>query len=513
MSSLKRAGLAAAAVSLLGTMVLGCGKEEPAQQGATAAAVKTPEAKQKISVMYNLYGNAPKKTEAWKFIEDKLNIELDLMAVPDNSYKEKVNVTIASGQLPDAMLWHLFPSPEFSRLLDQKALLPLDDYIKDAPNLQKYPKELWDNLRVNGKIWGIPRPRAISQTMVVIRKDWLDKLGLPIPKTTDDFFKTAVAFANNDPDGNGKKDTVGMVLEERLGHAETLFHAFDSGYFAGNSNGYRIMEDGTLMNERITPGRKEAIKWLRDLYAAGGIDRDFPTMKKTNIVDRMISGKAGMELGAALPDFGRAGGYVEGLSKVDPKAEFIIVDAPVGPTDKSGYSQTMGFFGQWVIPANTPTEKVKKIVELLDWEASEEGQKLKSYGIEGVHHKKEADGKMTLIKEKYDEDAVSNVITHNPYDPYYGLNKTAPQPIQDATKKGFDMIKSKLITNPAITFLAPTSIEKNASLEKILQEYEVKIILGELPLEKWDEMKQKWLDNGGAQIQKEVNDWYKANKK
>lgn len=50
------------------------------------------------------------------------------------------------------------------------------------------------------------------------RKDWLDKLGLEVPKTLDDYEKVLTAFVEEDPDGNGKKDTAGLasVLSELM---------------------------------------------------------------------------------------------------------------------------------------------------------------------------------------------------------------------------------------------------------------------------------------------------------
>jgi hypothetical protein len=55
--------------------------------------------------------------------------------------------------------------------------------------------------------FGVYRARDAMRTAVNLRKDWLDKLGLEIPKTTDDLYEVAKAFTELDPDGNGVDDT------------------------------------------------------------------------------------------------------------------------------------------------------------------------------------------------------------------------------------------------------------------------------------------------------------------
>src|SRR4030042_2784638 len=64
---------------------------------------------------------------------------------------------------------------------------------------------------IDGKMYGLPDPGQIPPTDgLVIRKDWLDKLGLAMPKTMDELIEVARKFTNDDPDGNGKNDTYGF---------------------------------------------------------------------------------------------------------------------------------------------------------------------------------------------------------------------------------------------------------------------------------------------------------------
>ncbi|MCK8437448.1 sugar ABC transporter substrate-binding protein [Streptomyces sp. D2-8] len=62
----------------------------------------------------------------------------------------------------------------------------------------------------DGRHYGIPYSRQ-AMTLFV-RKDWREKLGLPQPKTWQDTLALAKAFATRDPDGDGRKNTYGMVV-------------------------------------------------------------------------------------------------------------------------------------------------------------------------------------------------------------------------------------------------------------------------------------------------------------
>ena len=81
-------------------------------------------------------------------------------------------------------------------LKKQGAFLPLNEYIDDYPTLKMVPKEVWNAVTVDGKIYAIPKyyPKNYLPTPI-IRKDWLDKLGLEMPANYEELKEVAVAFA------------------------------------------------------------------------------------------------------------------------------------------------------------------------------------------------------------------------------------------------------------------------------------------------------------------------------
>ncbi|SDM80961.1 putative aldouronate transport system substrate-binding protein [Paenibacillus sp. yr247] len=497
------AGALFAAVILAGSVV-GCASSKDAiSKDSSSKAAATSNTPIDLSVMFYTSANIQithDNNEAIKFLEQKFNVHLNIMDVPIKDYETKQNTVIASGSLPDVMVWSSYPNANLGSYIKQGAFMPLEKYIDATPNLKQFPQQIWNNLKApDGHIYVIPRPRPIVRTGVVIRKDWLDKLGLPIPKTIDDFAKVAVAFAKNDPDGDGKENTYGIATDIKLQNVLPLFYAF------GTGNEWLKQPDGTLKNFAIADGNKEALQWMRDLFAKGGLSKDFPVQQ--GIVRKELqSGKAGMMIESYIIDYAQD---IAALKKVDPKAQLIYIDPPVGTTGSSGFNAGTGFAGGWLIPAKEKPEKVQKIMEILNWEASPEGYHFNKAGIDGIHNTKNADGTFTT-NEKYISDDIKELIMISPYDIYSYVDGGAPADVQKVQRDALDMIKDKGLFNPAPTFLAPTSIEKKPDLDNLRLDYFIKIITGQLPMSAYDEFVAKWKAGGGDQITKETNDWFKT---
>ncbi len=56
-------------------------------------------------------------------------------------------------------------------------------------------------------IYAIGYNTANPLSIIAYRKDWLDKFGMDVPTTLDEYYAFAKAVALEDPDGNSKNDT------------------------------------------------------------------------------------------------------------------------------------------------------------------------------------------------------------------------------------------------------------------------------------------------------------------
>ncbi|MBW7457009.1 extracellular solute-binding protein, partial [Paenibacillus sepulcri] len=147
-------------------------------------------------------------------IEAATHSKMSITWVSNNIYTEKLNVTLASGNLPDLLMVNDPFSTAFRTAVAQGAFWDITPYIKDYPNLSNsISQNAWNvTKQADGNNYGIPRPRPEEgESFFIVRKDWLDRLGLQVPTTTEELYKVAKAFTDQDPDGNGKADTVGIA--------------------------------------------------------------------------------------------------------------------------------------------------------------------------------------------------------------------------------------------------------------------------------------------------------------
>lgn len=161
-----------------------------------------------------------------KLYEDQLGIKIKYNWIVKGSqtsdqYLQKINVTLASGDLPDV-------TPVNATQLKQ---LADSDQIEDMTALyEKYASpftkkvlagegtSVFDAATFDGKLMAIPSlESSIERSMYIwIRTDWLEKLGLQPPKNMADVLAISEAFVEKDPDGNGKKDTMGLGITKDL---------------------------------------------------------------------------------------------------------------------------------------------------------------------------------------------------------------------------------------------------------------------------------------------------------
>ena len=243
--------------------------------------------------MTQLFGTAPDPNgELQQAVEKLIGKKLDITWVPNADYGDKLNVTLASNNLPDVMVVNE-KSPTFVRAAEAGAFWDLTDKLDKYPNLKPADERTGLNSSVNGKIYGIYRVRPLLRSAVVLRKDWLAKVGLQPPETVDDLYRIAKAFTEQDPDGNGKKDTYGLIIPKWPGiYASTSpYDTIETWFGAPNGWGER---DGKLVPGFDTEEFYQANRWLKKWVDEGLINRDFATLDTGNWNDPFVQGKGGI---------------------------------------------------------------------------------------------------------------------------------------------------------------------------------------------------------------------------
>ena len=164
------------------------------------------------------------QNELLKRWADTTNIQLEIVSTPTADALQKRNLMFASGDYTDILLtdWNAMVSKTDAMQYGVKEgiLLPVTSYIDTYGNnikkiFEQYPHYKESCIAPNGEIYGLARfsecYHCSAYPKVYLRQDWMDTLNLQMPDTTEDLRNVLKAFVENDPNGNGKKDEIGMI--------------------------------------------------------------------------------------------------------------------------------------------------------------------------------------------------------------------------------------------------------------------------------------------------------------
>ncbi|MCJ8009023.1 extracellular solute-binding protein [Lederbergia wuyishanensis] len=271
--------LFAALLLLLGA----CGKDEKA--GNAGKEIPKDNAEEKVT--FKGFGvKAPAATTDWndmpflQGLEDNVNVDIDWTNATAQTYQEQVNLMFASNDLPDLFFsaWTLGAN-DIVKYGSTGQLIPLEDLIeKEAPNIKGFLDKNPDLKKMitapDGHIYAIPQydvsKGSRANDAFFINKAWLDKLGLEVPTTTEEFKEVLKAFKGQDLNGNGKKDEIpfSFMYNNGIRGPHSLSGSFG---VVGRNIG---VEGGKVFYAPTKPEFKEYVKFMHDLYAEGLIDQE-----------------------------------------------------------------------------------------------------------------------------------------------------------------------------------------------------------------------------------------------
>jgi putative aldouronate transport system substrate-binding protein len=445
--------------------------------------------------------NDSEEKKAW----DKLtNSNIQYITPPHSDYYNKLNIMTASGDLPDVII-----GANLANVVEADAVIPIDDYMKKfgQPLMGKLTDGDIAKFKVNGKTYAIPVLASISnQYGFLFRQDWLDNLGLKAPETLDEYYNVLKAFVDNDPDKNGKKDTYGGTFRSEFSWMSGFVGSFDID--SHNEITYDVV-NGKLVPQQTQEKYREYLAYMKKLWSA----KIFTPNSFVNTSDQwkkeIFTGIAGMWWHQStrideyfMTQFDLTLGKNSGV-------KLIATKPPVGKDGKrgspSGSRVATGIFINK--KAQNPEKIFQYYVRVFTDEAIKDFTK---YGIEGKGYKM-VDGKKQWIPEALTNDSLLQIkeMVYN--------QSTYPIDDEEITarygKRAVEIFKQNEQYNrkPYEVFegkpLLPA--EKDyPDQNKILLEYTVKIITGELPLDKFDEMVKRLKDAGLDKVTADRQAWY-----
>ena len=304
----------------------------------------------------------------------------------ENSGKtEALNLMLASGNIPD-----IVGSSRIKDFVNQYgpegAFLPLNDLIDEhAPNIKAYlderPQIQSAISAADGQMYYIPYlPDGLYGRAYWIRTDWLDKLGLDVPETVDEYENVLRAFKTQDPNGNGLADEVPYFARQwpELIRLVTLWDGRSSG-----SDTYHdfYVDNGKLKHPYAGEGYREGIKNLARWYADGLVDAEIFT-RGSSARDFLLSENLG---GSTHDWFASTSGYNR-LSADIPGFEFKAMAPPASISGKriEEHRRIPIKPDGWAIGGTNehPVETIK----YFDFWFTPEGRRLANFGVEGLHY-------------------------------------------------------------------------------------------------------------------------------
>jgi putative aldouronate transport system substrate-binding protein len=491
-----------AALTTIG-LLAGCGGSGPKSD---------PDA---ISMMVPFLETQPPSNdnEIVKRLADITGKKLDITWVPNSSYEDKTNITLAGDDVPQVMVIQ-GKSAGFVKSAQAGTFWDLTDKLKDYPNLTTTSPAIQKNSSVNGKVYGIYRARDAMRAAVIVRKDWLDKLGLPMPKTTEDLYTVAKAFTEKDPDGNGKNDTTGLTIPKWPGSigSNSPYDVMETWYGAGNR---WTEQDGKLIPSFKTEEFVQANTFMKKMVDEGLVNKDYATLDSAKWNEPFFNGKSGI----IIDVHSRAQVLITLFKQQDPKGFAKYVDVTgnlVGPDGTLHAHPTDGYSGFLAIPkVQVRTEDdLKNVLTFLDKLNSKDAAITINNGIEGKNFTV-ADN-LAVAAEQTPENKVLNdavksysqIGTNVAGQQFYNPKQpsTYEQQMFDKRKKIEASDLKSAVLNPAAPFVSKTYVTKGAQLDNIISDARIKFIAGQIDEAGLRKAIKLWETSGGNDIEAEINE-------
>ncbi|PZD95762.1 ABC transporter substrate-binding protein [Paenibacillus sambharensis] len=448
-------------------------------------------------------------------------------AVPRWESQSKLNVLFASGSAPDLIFE--FGTGLRNTFFDQKQLMPLDDLIANhsveyKALMEKFPQLKQAGTKTDGKLYEVGRINEVYPLLsFFIREDWLEKLNLEAPKTTEEMIAVAKAFTENDPDGNGVKDTYGIAglqFGETPGIIRYMF----------NANWINVNENDEI--ELGLPNMKAAAEFKRQLYEAGVVDKDFLTDKDgAKTKQDFLNGKIGM-IGWMTGDYTSfATKELDTLLHNVPGAKLKVIELPATPVGH--HTVVWNNPVQMTAVVNARAKDPETVMKHIDFLTRIETGRMFKHGMEGVHYTKGANG----CPEITDQEKYKNEVSWaGDYAMLYSrleegkcgytetfFNESIPVQKEGLRlfKEARDVYMTDLVVGEGITHSEhmpqlPKEMQvKMSNLTKAIDDLFTQAIIGGSKYTVEQAMKDaeaKWQSGGGAEIEAWYKDWWSREK-
>ena len=401
----------------------------------------------------DLSQNTWPEKECVQYTEKQTGIHIEWIEVPWSGWTEKVNLTFASGDLPDAFIGGV------DVVSNMDMLTPLGDLIDQyAPNVLEMFETLPDMRGAltlsDGNIYSLPTGDADVknqiQTEMWLNQAWMEKLNLKTPTTIDELYDVLVAFRDGDPNGNGIKDEIPLLVSasSEAARVDSLFGLFGT---LENNQHVRV-QDGKVIFTPQEDAYYDALQWLHKLYAEGLMNQEYFTEDYQQF---LAKGNAETCVVGLVLEW-----YIDNIILKSNVQNFAYLEPVTGPNGTPIWSKaTSPNSPQGTLNGFTITKSCKNPELLVKWydyiNSNLDILNLWNYGPENVIWRYTDDGRWELFNDNVPEGSSSSQIRRTlgtgPNAPLYAYSRfRGPQ-----AEKYADRIAAKVAANEAYAKYVP----------------------------------------------------------
>ncbi len=487
------------------------------------------------------YGESMNDNVLTKWALERLGIDLNYLweAEEGDAYNNKIRLNLSANKdMPDALY------VEDKQLIID--LISSGKFMEVGPLFDKYANDIWKDAMESqpgifhpylrdDKLMALPmlKDEMSNEAVMQIRTDWLKKLNLDVPKTVEELEVVMDAFVNKDPDGNGKNDTIGLSIDMKngffsdTGDISWLFGTY--GTLPGIWNDFT--GTGKLDYGSIQPEAKEALAKLIEWKSKGFIHEEVGLWDGQIARDAFISGQAGIIFTTRWPV-----GRLEAVERNIEGAEFHAYPLPVGNDGTVMRVGNLGSEGAILINKDAKNPEAFFVMTNYFYEhfaTPEKGGEFEHGMFEGYDYVITEDGNWSRSDEDYPEGTkrvrpfyytitegavIPNQKGEALYKLYKGEKAETPYEVfvaRDNSKHDIETLailvetKDQRVLNQFSGAPTKTMQSRGGYLQKLELEIFQKIIYEKEPIDAFDKFVEEYKSNGGKEIIKEVNEWYK----
>lgn len=313
------------------------------------------------------------------YLEENTGIKLEFEHPVVGQENEGFNILLASDDMPDIIEWDWVKYPGGpEKAIADDLIIPLNSYIENvSPNfrklLEEHPDWAVQAMTDEGNYYYypfiVPDDVLSSYVTFIIRKDLLDKAGLPVPETLDEWETALYAFRDM-----GVKTPLYLRFSNNefgIGSPFTGCFGFAAGFY---------QEDGVVKFGPHEPAFGEYVKLMKKWYDDGILDKEFADEDSKRRAALATSGENGAMYVSMGSDFGN---YLEAIPQ-GSEIDYVATKIPVrNKGDVPMYAQKNWPIAEYGAAISTGSKHKELAARFLDYGYSEEGALTYNFGKEG----------------------------------------------------------------------------------------------------------------------------------